>query len=238
MTERDEEANRFSARATRYAKMGLNAGAFAAKVGVSRLSGGGGGDDARAFTEALGAMKGPMMKVAQMLATIPDALPSEYSEQLMKLQSQAPPMGPAFVRRRMQAELGADWRGRFAEFDLHPSAAASLGQVHKALRHDGETVACKLQYPDMASAVEADLTQLNMLFSMHRALGSSIDTREVAGEIASRLREELDYLREAKVARLYALMLADRDDIRVPRVHAELSTRLGRGPRAHRQAAV
>ena len=225
MTERDEEANRFSARATRYAKMGLNAGAFAAKVGVSRLSGGGGGDDARAFTEALGAMKGPMMKVAQMLATIPDALPSEYSEQLMKLQSQAPPMGPAFVRRRMQAELGADWRGRFAEFDLHPSAAASLGQVHKALRHDGETVACKLQYPDMASAVEADLTQLNMLFSMHRALGSSIDTREVAGEIASRLREELDYLREAKVARLYALMLADRDDIRVPRVHAELSTR-------------
>ena len=223
--ERDEEANRFSARASRYARLGVNAGAFAARAGLSRLAGGGATDDARAFTEALGSMKGPMMKVAQMLATIPDALPDEYADQLMSLQSQAPPMGAAFVKRRMQAELGPDWRAKFAEFDLNPAAAASLGQVHKAVAPGGEPVACKLQYPDMASAVEADLTQLNLLFALHRRMGAAIDTREMAAEIAERLREELDYVREAKLGRLYRVMLADRPDIRVPQVHPELSTR-------------
>src|SRR3954471_15646963 len=140
---RDEEANRLSARATRYARLGVEAGAFAAKVGASRITGGE-RDDARAFADALGSMKGPMMKVAQLLATIPDALPADYSDQLMKLQSQAPPMGAAFVRRRMQAELGPDWRQRFASFELEPAAAASLGQVHRAVTLDGETVAAKL----------------------------------------------------------------------------------------------
>jgi predicted unusual protein kinase regulating ubiquinone biosynthesis (AarF/ABC1/UbiB family) len=221
----DDEANRLSARASRYAKLGVNAGAFAARMGASRLTGGGRSDDARAFTEALGSMKGPMMKVAQLLATIPEALPADYAEQLMSLQSQAPPMGAAFVRRRMQAELGAEWRARFAEFDLTPAAAASLGQVHRAVTLEGEQVACKLQYPEMASAVEADLTQLNLLFSLHRRMGAALDTREIAREIAARLREELDYEREAKLAGLYKTMLADRPDVRVPKVHTDLSTR-------------
>src|SRR5271154_5629162 len=129
---RDEEANRLSARASRYARLGVEAGAFPPRVGASRLTGAGRHDDARVFAEALGSMKGPVMKVAQLLATIPDALPADYSEQLMKLQSQAPPMGSAFVKRRMQAELGSDWRERFGEFALEPAAAASLGQVHRA----------------------------------------------------------------------------------------------------------
>jgi predicted unusual protein kinase regulating ubiquinone biosynthesis (AarF/ABC1/UbiB family) len=221
----DDEANRFSARASRYARLGVNAGAFAARIGASRLAGAGRSDDARAFTDALGAMKGPMMKVAQLLATIPEALPADYAEQLMSLQSQAPPMGAAFVSRRMQAELGADWRARFAEFDLASAAAASLGQVHRAVTLEGDRVACKLQYPDMASAVEADLTQLNLLFSLRRRMGGAIDTREIAREIGARLREELDYEREAKMARLYAQMLADRPQVRVPRVFPELSTK-------------
>ena len=223
--ETDNEANRFSARASRYARLGVNAGAFAARVGASRLAGGGRGDDARAFTEALGAMKGPMMKVAQLLATIPDALPAEYAEQLMSLQSHAPPMGAAFVRRRMQAELGAAWREKFAEFDPAPAAAASLGQVHRAVTLDGERVACKLQYPEMASAVEADLGQLSMLFSLHKRMGAAIDTTEIKQEISARLREELDYEREARLAELYAYMLADSPRVRVPRVRKELSTR-------------
>jgi predicted unusual protein kinase regulating ubiquinone biosynthesis (AarF/ABC1/UbiB family) len=220
----DDEANRFSARATRYARLGASAGGLAARMASRRVLGGRGGD-AQALASALGSLKGPLMKVAQMLATIPDALPTDYAEALMKLQSQAPPMGAAFVKRRMQAELGLDWRKRFAEFDLSPAAAASLGQVHRATTLSGERLACKLQYPDMASAVEADLVQLDLLFSLHRRMGPAIDTREIAREIGARLREELDYVREAKLARLYKTMLADRPLVRVPRVFEELSMR-------------
>ena len=128
----DEERDRFSARARRYANLGVSAGAFAARAGARRLIGGESADTARDLAQALGGLKGPLMKVAQMMATIPEALPADYAEQLISLQSQAPPMGAAFVRRRMQAELGPDWRARFAEFELAPAAAASLGQVHRA----------------------------------------------------------------------------------------------------------
>jgi predicted unusual protein kinase regulating ubiquinone biosynthesis (AarF/ABC1/UbiB family) len=221
----DEEANRFSARASRYARLGVNAGAFAARMASNRLAGGAREGDAQALARSLGALKGPLMKVAQMMATIPEALPADYAEELMKLQSQAPPMGAAFVKRRMQAELGPDWRARFDAFDLHPAAAASLGQVHRATSLEGEALACKLQYPDMASAVEADLVQLEFLFSIHRRMGPAIDTREIAQEIGARIREELDYVREAKLARLYATMLAERPLVRVPRILDTLSTR-------------
>ena len=114
--------------------------------------------NAAELAAALGGLKGPIMKVAQLLATIPEALPPEYIEQLTKLQSQAPPMGWAFVKRRMQAELGADWQKKFADFEHQPAAAASLGQVHRAKALDGSALACKLQYADMESAVEADLS--------------------------------------------------------------------------------
>jgi len=221
----DNEADRLSARATRYARLGVNAGALAARVGVNRLRGGTREADAKALASALGSMKGPLMKVGQLLSTIPDALPQDYANALMRLQSQAPPMGATFVRRRMQAELGPNWRERFAEFDFKPSAAASLGQVHKAKSLEGEWLACKLQYPDMASAVEADLSQLDLLFSLHRRMGAAINTREIAQEIRERVREELDYEREAKIAWLYRLMLADRPFVRVPRVEETLSTR-------------
>jgi predicted unusual protein kinase regulating ubiquinone biosynthesis (AarF/ABC1/UbiB family) len=223
--DRDDEANRLSARATRYARLGVNAGALAARVGVNRLRGGGRATDAKALASALGSMKGPLMKVAQMLSTIPDVLPADFAAELMRLQSQAPPMGAAFVRRRMQAELGPDWRERFAEFEFKPAAAASLGQVHRATSLAGEKLACKLQYPDMASAVETDLANLDLLFSLRRRTGAPIDTSEIAREIRERVREELDYQREAKIARLYRVMLADRPFVRVPRVEEALSTR-------------
>ncbi len=223
--QRDDEANRFSARASRYARLGLNAGAFAARLGANRLMGGERSIDAQALSHALGSLKGPLMKVAQMLATIPDALPEDYSEALMQLQSQAPPMGAAFVKRRMQAELGAAWRERFADFSLTPAAAASLGQVHRARGLGGEALACKLQYPDMASAVEADLAELDLIFALHRRMGPAIDTRAIAQEIGARIREELDYEREARLAKLYKTMLADRPLVRVPEVVDALSTK-------------
>lgn len=226
MSTDDREANRLSARVSRYAKVGANVGGVAARMAGARLMGVDIGDRSNAETlrRALGGLKGPIMKVAQLLATIPDVLPPEYAEELAKLQSEAPPMGAAFVKRRMQAELGPDWQKRFASFDLHPAAAASLGQVHRAAAHDGTALACKLQYPDMQSAVEADLRQLDLLFAVHRRMDPAIDTREIAKEIGARVREELDYRREAKHAALYAAMLADTPRVRVPAVHPELST--------------
>jgi predicted unusual protein kinase regulating ubiquinone biosynthesis (AarF/ABC1/UbiB family) len=223
---KDNEANRFSARAARFARVGANVGGVAARIAGSRLMGStsSGAANAAALARALGGLKGPMMKVAQMLATIPEALPPEYAEELQKLQADAPPMGAAFVKRRMQAELGPHWRTRFKSFDLHPAAAASLGQVHRAVADDGAALACKLQYPDMKSAVEADFSQLEMLFALHRRLDPVLDTREMAEEIGERVREELDYGREAKHAALYGGILSQFDDIRVPGVRKELST--------------
>ena len=223
----DQERNRFSARAARYARVGANVGGVAARMAGARFLGMGPDRErgAAELTAALGGLKGPIMKVAQLMATIPDVLPPEYAAELSKLQSQAPPMGWSFVRRRMMAELGPDWAKRFGSFEHQPAAAASLGQVHRATSLDGAPLACKLQYPDMRSAVEADLQQLGWLFSLHRRMDPAIDTSEMAAEIGERLREELDYRREAKHAALYRLMLEEqRDLVRVPGVRPELST--------------
>ena len=221
----DDERNRFSARAARYARGGANVGGVAARIAGTRLMGlDRDSSNAAALTAALGGLKGPLMKVAQLMATIPDALPPEYAAELQKLQSDAPPMGWSFVRRRMMAELGRDWETRFASFSHQPSAAASLGQVHRAVTLDGEDVACKLQYPDMQAAVEADLSQLDILFSIQRRMDGALDTREIATEIGERVREELDYRREARHAALYAIMLAGEPRVRVPRVREDLST--------------
>ena len=221
----DQEQNRFSARAARYARVGANVGGVAARMAGTRLFGGDGdAANAAALTRALGGLKGPLMKVAQLLSTIPDAIPAAYAEELAKLQNEAPPMGAAFVRRRMAAELGLDWQNRFASFDFKPAAAASLGQVHRAVSHAGTALACKLQYPDMASAVEADLRQLDVLLAIQRRMSPAIDAREAIKEIGARLREELDYRREAKHGALYGLMLDGVSEVRVPQVEAELST--------------
>jgi predicted unusual protein kinase regulating ubiquinone biosynthesis (AarF/ABC1/UbiB family) len=224
---KDREANRFSARAKRYAKVGTNVGGVAARVATARMLGRRQNHNRNALdlAAALGGLKGPIMKVAQLLATIPDALPPEYAGELMKLQSEAPPMGWAFVKRRMSAELGAGWEQKFESFEHKPAAAASLGQVHRARALGGAELACKLQYPDMESAVAADLQQLGWLLALRRRMDPAIDTSEIGQEVGARLREELDYYREAKHVALYGDMLAGRDNIRVPTVHPELSTR-------------
>jgi predicted unusual protein kinase regulating ubiquinone biosynthesis (AarF/ABC1/UbiB family) len=226
MTERDDEANRLTGRLSRYARVGMNVSGAAASIAAARLFGTGLDREKNAadLTRALGGLKGPIMKVAQLLATIPEVLPPEYAAELQKLQSEAPPMGPAFVKRRMMAELGPDWEKRFASFDKIPAAAASLGQVHRAVAHDGMRLAAKLQYPDMQSAVEADIAQLEILFAIQRRMDPAIDTREIIKEISERVREELDYRREAKHAALYAKVLDTEPLVRVPTVRPELST--------------
>jgi predicted unusual protein kinase regulating ubiquinone biosynthesis (AarF/ABC1/UbiB family) len=226
MPPRDDEANRLTGRLSRYARVGTNVAGAAASIAAARLFGASLDREKNAadLTRALGGLKGPIMKVAQLLATIPEVLPPEYVAELQKLQSEAPPMGPAFVKRRMMAELGADWEKRFATFDKVPAAAASLGQVHRATAHDGMKLAVKLQYPDMQSAVEADLAQLEILFAIQRRMDPAIDTREIIKEIGERVREELDYRREAKHAALYHDVLAEEPLVRVPTVRPELST--------------
>jgi len=164
----------------------------------------------------LGGLKGPLMKVAQFLTTVPNALPPEYAKELAALQANAPPMGWSFVRRRMASELGPDWQSKFKSFGHEAAAAASLGQVHRATLPDGRLVACKLQYPDMQSVVEADLRQLKIAMGIFARMDDAIQHDDVYLELCDRLREELDYAREAAQMRLYNIMLADEPAIRTP----------------------
>ena len=173
---------------------------------------------------ALGGLKGPLMKVAQILATIPDALPKEYVNELSHLQADAPSMGWLFVKRRMKAELGENWLTNFKDFDKQASAAASLGQVHFAESIDGKELACKLQYPDMGSAVQADLKQLKLIFSLYEKYDSAISTEAIHEELSDRLKEELDYSHEIKNLKLYRHMLSDHSEITLPDPVEDLST--------------
>lgn len=226
MAERDPERNRLAGRAVRFAQVGAGLSGAAATFGANALFGKGDADarNARALKEALGKLKGPLMKVAQMVATVPDLLPPEFAQELAQLQTNAPPMGPGFVRRRMAAELGPDWQARFGSFDPEPAAAASLGQVHRATSTEGRPLAVKLQYPEMQSAVESDLGQMRAAMAIGRQLFGSVDTREIAEEISDRIREELDYGREGRAMALYRGFFQDRDDIAVPEPIFDLST--------------
>ena len=210
----------------RYARVGGAVGGLAANYAGRRLLGRKIEHDAHAreLAAAVGGLKGPLMKVAQILATIPDALPSAYAEELRQLQADAPSMGWPFVRRRMAGELGPDWQGRFREFERSAAHAASLGQVHRATAPDGARLACKLQYPDMAAAVEADLRQLRVVLSLYERRDRAVRTDSIFQELSERLREELDYRREAKHMRLYGAMLAGEAGVTAPEPVEALST--------------
>ena len=225
MSSSDE--NTVGGRARRYARVGGAVGGLAARFAASRYLGLDldRGRHAGDLTAALGGLKGPLMKVAQLMATIPDALPEEYARELAQLQSDAPSMGWPFVRRRMASELGPDWRGRFASIEREAAHAASLGQVHRAVAHDGRPLACKLQYPDMSSAVEADLNPRDLIFRIYARTDRAIDTRDIHAEISARLREELDYDLEGRHMNLYRGMLATEAGVHVPERVPDLSTR-------------
>ena len=226
-TVRRDEENRLTGRVRRYTRVGTAVGGIAARFAGERYLGVRVDRERNAedLKRALGGLKGPLMKVAQLMSTVPDVLPPEYVAELGELQANAPPMGWLFVRRRMTAELGAGWEERFANFERKAAAAASLGQVHRAVGLDGRALACKLQYPDMASAVEADLRQLRVVFAVYHRYDKAVDPREVRAEIAARLREEVDYERELRHMRLYRLMHADEDGVHVPEPVTGLSTR-------------
>jgi predicted unusual protein kinase regulating ubiquinone biosynthesis (AarF/ABC1/UbiB family) len=218
--------NSLTGRVRRYAKVGAAAGGLAAKFAGNRFLGLtiDRAEHAAEMQAALGGLKGPLMKVAQILSTVPDMLPEEYVAELGRLQTNAPAMGWPFIKRRMATELGPDWQSRFGNFEHQAAAAASLGQVHRATTLDGDELACKLQYPDMASAVEADLKQLKVVFSIYHRYDKALDPSNIHAELSERLREELDYGREARNMELYGHILTGENGVHVPVPVEALST--------------
>ena len=225
MEEKLPKENTVGSRVARYTKVSGTMAGLAAKLAGERFLGLKieRAEHARALTSALGNLKGPLMKVGQILATIPEAIPSEYADELRQLQSDAPPMGWPFVRRRMKTELGPNWEKQFDYFEKDAAAAASLGQVHKASANNSQ-LACKLQYPDMKSAIQADLNQLKIIFRVYEQYDKAIRTEHIHAELAERLYEELDYDREAKATKMYAHILKDEKGVHVPEVIDHLST--------------
>ena len=203
------DKDKFSKRASRYIQLTGQVGGLLVKLGANRFLGVDIDKNKHALNlkKDLGEVKGPFMKIAQLISMIPDALPIEYSNQLIQLQSHAPSMGESFVRRRMENELGKNWKKFFLNFNTTASYAASLGQVHKAELKNGDIVACKLQYPDMESAVIADLNQFKIILNLFEKYNKVIKTKKIFSEIKDRLVEEIDY--ENEINNVYKLLTSN-----------------------------
>jgi len=211
----------------RILKVGTNVGGFIAKIAAKNLLGFSKKDNKNAIElmRLLGDLKGPIMKVAQILSTIPDAIPDEYAKHLSLLQAEAPSMGWLFVKRRMRAELGNNWQSYFKRFDKIAIKAASLGQVHQAVEKNSNTLlACKLQYPDMDSTITADLKQLKLILKIYKQIESTINTEEIYIELKERLYEEVDYKNELQNILFYKDMFAQNNNIAIPAPNLKLST--------------
>jgi predicted unusual protein kinase regulating ubiquinone biosynthesis (AarF/ABC1/UbiB family) len=191
---------------------------------------------AERYVEVLGRSKGALMKAGQLLSfvpfssAVPEANRALYQAAMSRLQADAPPMAPELAAEVIEAELGRAPREVFAEFSPLPLAAASIGQVHAARLHDGREVAVKVQYPGVAAAIDADLKNTELLavfFQLMRSMVPGLtrmDPQVIAGEISSRIREELDYRIEASNQTLFADAYDGHPFIRVPHVVPELST--------------
>jgi len=220
----DKNKPTLTGKVKRYANVSRKITGATARIAGNKIIGSNNLDkNADIILNALGGLKGPLMKVAQLLSTIPDALPKEYAEKLQSLQAEAPSMGWFFVKRRMSSELGSDWLSKFDSFERVAKNAASLGQVHKA-KINGNEIACKLQYPDMISTVDADLKQLKLIFSLYGTWDKTIKTKDIYNELSERLKEELNYKRELKNMLLFNEMLKGEKYINIPKPIDKLST--------------
>ncbi|GIJ50130.1 ABC transporter ATP-binding protein [Virgisporangium aliadipatigenens] len=172
----------------------------------------------------LGQLKGGAMKFGQALSVFEAALPEDlagpYREALTKLQDAAPPLPVASVHKVLKEQLGDGWRERFAEFDDSPAAAASIGQVHRAVWEDGREVAVKVQYPGAGKALLTDLNQLARLAGMMTVLQPGLDIKPLLSELKERISEELDYELEATAQAAFAAAYADDPEIFIPAVVA------------------
>ena len=172
----------------------------------------------------LGELKGGAMKVGQAMSLYEAAMPEEfagpYRAALTKLQDAAPPLPAESIHRILVDELGDDWRTRFAEFDDRPAAAASIGQVHKAVWHDGRVVAVKVQYPGADKAFISDLNQMTRMGRMFASWIPGMDIRPLLEELKERAIEELDYLRESRNQRAFAVAFEGDPEFVIPHVLA------------------
>jgi predicted unusual protein kinase regulating ubiquinone biosynthesis (AarF/ABC1/UbiB family) len=173
----------------------------------------------------LGELKGGAMKLGQALSIFEAALPPELAEPyratLTRLQESAPPLPVGTVHRVLAADLGDDWRDRFVSFDDSPAAAASIGQVHRAVWQDGRAVAVKIQYPGAAKALIGDFAQLARVGRLFGVLVPGLDVKPMLDELRNRVAEELDYHLEAEAQRAFAAAYAGDPDIYVPDVVME-----------------
>src|SRR5450432_4585720 len=172
----------------------------------------------------LGELKGGAMKMGQALSIFEAALPPEiagpYRSTLARLQESAPPLPARTVHKVLAEDMGEDWRASFAEFDDRPAAAASIGQVHRALWHDGRQVAVKIQYPGAGKALMSDFTQISRVGRLFGVLMPGLDVRPLLEELRARVAEELDYRLEATSQQAFADAFAGDPDIYVPSVVA------------------
>jgi predicted unusual protein kinase regulating ubiquinone biosynthesis (AarF/ABC1/UbiB family) len=182
-------------------------------------------ETAQDVAQTLGAMKGVLMKIGQMASYIDEGLSPAVRRTLSRLQDSVPPMSAELAASVVAEELGMPPELAFAQWDAEPIAAASIGQVHRAITHEGRAVAVKVQYPGIAEAITADLANVSLLRRMLKITAPSQDVDALLEELRDRVLEELDYRREAANQQLFAEYYAGHPTIIVPEIVPELSTR-------------